>query len=324
MITSFSGVPKVSVIVPVYQVEKYIERCVRSLMEQTLEEIEYIFVDDCSTDSSDAILKKTVQEYPHRQSSVTYLHNEKNLGLLLTRRAGFQSAKGLYLITCDSDDWVEPDAYRKLYEQAQATNADIVVCDYYQETSEKSSYWSFNLDRDAKKCLQQIHNNHRFSWTIWNQLIRHDIVEEAIQKVYPTTYAEDIFTLMHTYWLASTIAHVPEALYHYNRCNEQSVMTSYRWTKEHWPGLQKNINEIVSLLNPIDNPDYHLSCQWLKFKIKDKLQSVFDSPRAFYYTYKESYVDIMHYEYLPKTVRRKLCVIYSCYPLYWLYQKLKS
>lgn len=324
MIASLSTLPKVSVIVPVYQVERYIERCVRSLMVQSLKDIEYIFVDDCGEDSSMEILIRVLEDYPQRREAVTIIHNAKNLGLSLTRKAGVMVAQGQYVIACDSDDWVERDTYQRLYEKAKETSADIVVCDYLQESEAGEVHWHFALSQDAKECLQRIHDNHQFSWTIWNQLMRRDIAQAAIHQVHPTTYAEDIYTMIHAYWLADKIAHVPEALYHYNMSNVQSVMTRRNWTIEIWPAQRQNIDDIVRLLNPSLRPEYALACQWLKFKIKEKLPHIFASPKTYYRTYQESHKDIMNYGYLPLNVRRKLRLIYSCYPAYWLYHMLKS
>lgn len=313
----------VSVIVPVHNVERYIERCVRSLMGQTLESLEYIFVDDHGSDDSVGILLRVLSDYPQKQSNIQVIHNEENLGLSLSRKRGFEASHGLYLITCDADDWVEPEAYQKLYAQALLCNADIVVCDYIQESLHTSSIRHFDLDTDTKKCLQQIHNNRRFSWSIWNQLIRRDIALEAIQKVHPTTYAEDIYTMIHAYWLSASVAHVCEPLYHYNQCNAQSVM-SCGFGPDIWPAQQKNIEDIVTLLKPSEHPEYVQTCQWLKFKIKEKLVSSFPDLHTYFNTYRESHRDIMRYEYIPLSVRRKLRIIYSCYFTFWLFQKLQK
>lgn len=311
----------VSVIVPIYNVEPFIERCVRSLMLQTLESLEYIFVDDHGTDDSVDILMNVLNDYPQKKARVIIIHNEENLGQSLSRKKGFEASQGQYLIACDADDWVEPDAFQKLYEQVQKCNADIAVCDYIKELPNASQPWYFNLDTDAKKCLQQIHNNHRFSWTIWNQLIRREIILEAIQRVYPTTYAEDIYTMIHAYWLSNTVAHVKESLYHYNQCNAMSVMARAIWPKDIWLVQQKNIDSIVTLLNPSEQPEFALTCQWLKFKIKEKLVSSFPDLHTYYITYRESHRDILQYEYIPIDVRRKLRIIYSCYFTFWLYQQ---
>ncbi len=315
---------RVSVVVPIYNVEPYIDRCVRSLMEQTIEEIEYIFVDDCGSDDSMEILMAVLRDYPQKQPFITIIHNAENLGLSLSRKVGFESSHGEYLITCDADDWVEPNAYQELYDCAQLNKADIVVCDYIKETITQSEKWHFYLAKDSHRCLASIHDNHRFSWTIWNQLIRRDIMLQAIQNVFPTTYAEDIYTMIHVYWLSKIVAHVSSPLYHYNQCNAQSVMISRRWAFGDWNVQQQNIDYIVAMLDPAHHPDYILACQWLKFKVKEKMQSTFPNLRLYYRTYKESHRDILRYEYIPVNVRHKLFIIYSCYPTFWLYNQLEK
>lgn len=111
--------PKVSVIIPVYGVERYIEQCARSLFSQTMRDgIEYIFVDDCSPDKSIEILEDILREYPHREPQVKIIRHTENQGIGGTRRTGVKNATGEYIIHCDSDDWVEPDMYEMLYGKA--------------------------------------------------------------------------------------------------------------------------------------------------------------------------------------------------------------
>ena len=123
--------PKVSVIVPVYGVEKYIDRCARSLFEQTLDDIEYLFIDDCTPDRSIDILQQVLDEYPQRKPQVVIHRMEKNSGQAAVRKWGMQNATGEYVIHCDSDDWVDTDMYRAMYEKAKEEEADVVVCDYF-------------------------------------------------------------------------------------------------------------------------------------------------------------------------------------------------
>ena len=128
--------PKVSVLVPVYGVEKYIERCARSLFEQTMDDIEFIFVDDCTPDHSIEILKSVIEEYRLRFAEKKYeVRIERlptNSGLAAVRRHGIQLATGDYIINCDSDDWVDVTMYEKMYNKAIEEDADMVVCDYYR------------------------------------------------------------------------------------------------------------------------------------------------------------------------------------------------
>ena len=122
--------PKVSVIIPVYAVEKYIERCARSMFEQTLDDIEYLFVDDCTPDRSIEIFRQVLEKSPHRKSQVTIHRMEQNSGQAVVRKWGMQNATGEYIIHCDSDNWVEVDMYRSMYEKAIEEDADVVICDH--------------------------------------------------------------------------------------------------------------------------------------------------------------------------------------------------
>ena len=100
---------KVSIIIPVYGVEKYIEKCARSLFEQTYSNIEYIFVNDKSKDDSIDILKKILTAYPDRKAQVRIVEHEKNKGLSQARETGIGYASGMYLMHVDSDDYIEPN-----------------------------------------------------------------------------------------------------------------------------------------------------------------------------------------------------------------------
>ena len=143
---------KVSVIIPIYKVEKFIERCVRSLMEQTLKEVEYIFVDDATPDKSIEVLERCLALYPNRKTEI--LHHSQNQGLPAARNTGLQVATGKYIFHCDSDDYVEHDMLEKLYLQAEQTNADIVWCDWFLTFAENERYMKqpqFETTIDALK-----------------------------------------------------------------------------------------------------------------------------------------------------------------------------
>ena len=101
--------PKVSVIVPIYKAERTIERCAESLLEQTLKELEFIFINDCTPDKSMILLRKTIEKYPKRKKQVRIIDLKKNQGIANVRRNGIEHAKGDYILFVDSDDWVEKD-----------------------------------------------------------------------------------------------------------------------------------------------------------------------------------------------------------------------
>lgn len=102
-----SEIPKVSVIIPIYRVEPYIERCARSLMEQTMREcIEFIFINDATPDGSMRLLKQVLDDYPARASQIRIINHNENKGIAYTRSEGIKEAKGQYIGWCDSDDCV--------------------------------------------------------------------------------------------------------------------------------------------------------------------------------------------------------------------------
>lgn len=124
--------PKVSVITLVYNAERFLERCVRSLMEQSLDDIEYIFVDDASTDGSMAVLERTLTDYPNRNCQVKLIKNEQNLGQAKSRLRAIKATTGDFVIHCDSDGYVDRNMYKVLYNKAITEHLDLVWCDFYR------------------------------------------------------------------------------------------------------------------------------------------------------------------------------------------------
>ena len=117
----------VSILVPVYGVEKYMERCTVSLMEQTYRELEYVFVDDCSPDGSVEVLRKVVARYPERAGMVRIVRHERNQGLAAARNTALENASGKYVMHVDSDDYIDVRTVEKAMERMRAEDADVVI-----------------------------------------------------------------------------------------------------------------------------------------------------------------------------------------------------
>lgn len=128
---------KVSVIVPIYNVEKYLPRCVDSLIKQTYQNVEIILVDDCSTDNSAALASDYAQKNPQ---TVRFVKREKNGGLSAARNSGMLAATGEWLVFVDSDDWVSADFVKTLYDTAVNDNADIVMSNFYYAFESGKTY----------------------------------------------------------------------------------------------------------------------------------------------------------------------------------------
>lgn len=218
--------PKVSIIIPVYGVEKYIERCIRSLFEQTLREIEYIFIDDCTPDKSVEILKRVLEEYPQRKSQVVIHRMEKNSGQAAVRKWGMLNATGEYVIHCDSDDWVDVHMYEKMYKKSVSADYDIVVCDYYESDGishvRKNEYISDKVEETMSSILlKKTHS------VLWNKLVKKSIYNNEI--IYPiANNAEDYALLVQLAYHSKSFGYVNEPLYFYfyNTSSLTKVMTN--------------------------------------------------------------------------------------------------
>lgn len=213
MIKQNDNMPKVSIIVPVYGVEKYIERCARSLFEQTLDDIEYLFIDDCTPDKSVEILKRVLEEYPHRKSQVVIHRMEQNSGQAKVREWGMRNARGEYVIHCDSDDWVDVHMYEEMYNKAIEEDADVVVCDYVL-TNGKSVIKTINACH-AKSAKQLIENClfQRDPWSLCNKLFNRKVYYNI---EYPQgAMGEDMVTTMQLLWNCKTLSYINKPYYQY-------------------------------------------------------------------------------------------------------------
>ena len=164
--------PKVSIIVPVYKAEKYLHRCVDSIIAQTFKDWELLLVDDGSPDNSG----KLCDEYAQKDNRIKVFHKE-NGGVSSARQMGLDNATGEYTIHADPDDWVEPTMLEELYAKAIEDNADMVICDYFNEYTDRQVYTPSKyvgyLDSDY--VFRQILST-RMAAAVWNKLIRRSVI----------------------------------------------------------------------------------------------------------------------------------------------------
>lgn len=235
--------PLVSVIVPVYGVEKYIERCARSIFEQTYENIEIIFVNDCTPDKSMEVLAKVMQDYLNIQSKVRVINHEVNRGVAITRRDGMITAKGKYVIQWDSDDYVDVQFLEKMVALAEKEDADITICDMNNVYKDKTVRTYVNPSLDNIECMKQILVG-KVHGGLWNKLIRRSLyVDNNIYPVEGLNMREDLSVMYRLMFFANKLAYLPEALYNYILEREGSY-TSTRNEKYH-----KNSLDIIKCID---------------------------------------------------------------------------
>lgn len=239
---------KVTVIVPVFNVENYVERCARSLFGQTLEDMEFIFVDDCSSDKSIQLIESILRDFPKRERQVRFIRHKKNGGPSTARNTGISMATGEYICCCDSDDYVELDMYEKLYNQAKSTCCDICCCDFYMHgPNEKNVVKALDIVPDKLQLLRAYIMN---GWTVaWNMLVKRELyVDYHIRGFEGYSFCEDYGLTVRLLYYASVVTHLSAPLYHYNRMNSASIVaTSLR--NENVKKITNDQVEIYSLIN---------------------------------------------------------------------------
>lgn len=196
--------PKVSIIVPVYNVEEYLERCLNSLVNQTLKDIEIIIVNDGSTDGSKEIIQKYTSEY----KNIVYLEKE-NGGLSSARNYGIPYAKGEYIGFVDSDDYVELTMYEKMYNKAIEEKSDMVECDFIWEYPNKKREDIGKVYSSKKEAIIEARV------VAWNKIIKKDIIEKTKITFPEGLRYEDIEFFYKIVPYLDKISFVKETLVHY-------------------------------------------------------------------------------------------------------------
>lgn len=236
---------QVSICVPIYKVEKYIKRCAISLMEQTYDNIEYVFVNDCTPDNSMVILKDTIAQYPHRKQSVRIINLERNKGLAYARNKAVEEATGIFIIHVDSDDWVEKKMVEVLVKEQQKHNADLVSCNYHSHNEDGTISIKDNFSDYEKDPFQFIIKGFH-SYHIWGRLISRSLYDDNnIKCIAGCDIGEDLHTLPKLAYHAKKHVCVNQQLYHYNKANPFSL-TSKEKT------LYWNRQNVISLKNVCD------------------------------------------------------------------------
>lgn len=220
--------PRLSIIITVYNSEKYIEACARSLFEQTLDGIEYIFVNDATPDNSIIILQCIIDQYPDRRPLVKIINLERNCGVSNARRIGIENATGEYVIHTDSDDWVDIDMYERLYRKAKETDADIVGCNFRHEFSDVQYDFHQQYADTIEENISKLINGRIFPSLCTSLTRRSLIVDNGITFPEGLNMGEDLFFNLQLYLHARKIVSMDWAPYHYRHTDDSSCIQRTR------------------------------------------------------------------------------------------------
>ena len=231
--------PKVSIIVPIYKVERYIEKCVLSLFSQTLEDLEYIFVDDCSPDNSVHVLESIILKFPEKRDRIKIIKQKVNKGQASARNIGIQVASGEYIAFVDSDDWVNAKIYEILYRNAKKENAMISCCGIERVCNGKHvSYFNNSTDDyvvfSKNEAILEILENKRITCSPCDKIFHGTIVKN--NPMIEGIIFEDFEVMPRWLHESDRIVYCGTPLYNY-RTTPQSTMSTV---------TKKRLNEVVA------------------------------------------------------------------------------
>lgn len=212
--------PLISVIIPIYNVEKYLVGCLDSILGQTFQEFELLLVDDGSTDKSIAIAKEYARNYPDK----IFIHSVSHGGPGPARNYGIQKARGEYILFVDSDDYIDKEMFTALYQSASCLDSDIVIAPYFRHGLCQEITIEGTFDWDSYKTYSGIdfikHTGYRI--TIWGKLYKTSFIKKYF---FPAIWYEDVAWLPVVMSNSPKISYVPDAYYHYVR-NDASIVSN--------------------------------------------------------------------------------------------------
>lgn len=236
----------VSILVPVYGTEKYIEKCVRSILDQTYTNIEIVIVNDCTPDNSMKIIRDLMASYPNRTNNVKIVNHTVNQGLAVSRNDCIDAASGDFVFFLDSDDWIDPKTIETLVDKQLETKADIVSSKYFVNEDElKSSYIEPN--HPTREAMLTHYLTQGWHHELWGRLIRHSIfTNNNIRCIPGCDMAEDWRMTPMLVWYARKIAFVDKHFYHY-RHNDNSMCFSPLSVERRTEQRRQTYQNLISL-----------------------------------------------------------------------------
>lgn len=231
--------PLISIIVPIYNVEKYLSRCIESILSQTFSNIEIILIDDGSTDNSGNIC----EEYAQKDYRVKFFYKE-NGGVSAARNYGLDKARGEWITFVDSDDWIDKNMYYEMYNKAVSSRADIVLCSFYEYYGPTRQILRDTLLEESEKST--IFRNSFLSFTsLCNMLVHRSLYDKYKLRIPEyIVNCEDFWLTIRLFYYAKKISSIHIPLYYYNRENINSILNNLN--------EERRNSEYLSYLDTID------------------------------------------------------------------------
>lgn len=224
--------PSFSIVVPIYGVEKYIRQCADSVLGQTYDKVQFVFVNDGTKDDSMQVLDNLIEEkYAHLKDRIVIV-NKENEGLPAARRTGVSHATGDYILHVDSDDWVETDMVEKIAAEAIRSGSDIICFKIFKEEVDRQKIRGDRKYRieQKSKFLRDIMDHTAYGYTV-NKCAKRCLYTDNNVHFARFGMFEDVFLMTQLVDYAGSYAHIDDPLYHYRRTNLESISRQKRSNK---------------------------------------------------------------------------------------------
>jgi len=217
----------VSIIIPIYNAEKSLDRSLDSLNNQTYDTLELIFINDASSDTSPVIIKDFIEGNRDKNFEIKVINHEQNKGVAAARNTGLDVAIGEYVYFLDADDWIEPDAIELMVKEAMSTDADIVGFN-----------WWLSYKKNERNMKQPVFLNSilaiewmmigKMRWNLWLFLVKRDLYDvNSIRFIPGMDMGEDMAVMIKLFIYADKVTYLDKALYHYGQSNTESLTKVY-------------------------------------------------------------------------------------------------
>ena len=318
----------VSYIIPVYNVSTYIERCAKSLFTQTYGDIAFIFINDCSTDDSEVKLRKVIELFPNVQCRVKIISNKTNLGSATTRNIGLSNATGDYVMFADSDDWVESNYVESMVNTIEASEKDIVYCDYYESFKDQDKYVKQDYGEEHLECICSMLTRAMHGSTC-NKIFRRKILLQSnLTFVDGADLFEDVGWNVRLFAYTNRIGYLPLAFYHYIQYNDNSIiksMSSAVFSRKRALQRIENVRVACEYLTSL-GLESRLSIGMKEWKLMAKNDLIDEKDDSSLQTWVETFpeADSAILACNKITWKYKLLLICLHYRVYWFYHLLQK
>ena len=314
---------KVSILVPIYGVERYIERCVRSLFMQTYQNVEYVFVNDCTPDNSINRLNKVLYEYPNRKEQVRIINHQYNRGVACARNTAINAINGDFVYFVDSDDYLELNTIDVLIREFILTGADIISSNKIINESTKDERYAEPIYRSVHEMLLSILTQ-PWHHELAGRLVKASLFKDyCIRAIEGQNHSEDWRIVPMIVYYSKKIAVVNENLYHYV-INDSSLYHSTKNWEQKKSALLQDYNNYSSLLLFFKEKSelyYNLVYKYSTYKCFNlTLDAVYNYDKKFFYIMRNLLMSYNH-NYIKEYSGKKLYYLLRCHNCFWLIRR---